>query len=87
MSGDLHSRQKPRCLLSECSLAAFQLKPEILSISFLGTSTSGSPGTGFAVEHLHGKVTAKSRVGTNFCGRLGHYSDISYKNIAYNEHK
>ena len=54
---------------------------------FLAHPRRVRPGTGFAVEHLHGKVTAKSRVGTNFCGRLRHYSDISYKNIAYNEHK
>ena len=87
MSGDLHSRQKPCCLLSECALAAFQLKPEILSISFPGSSLLGSPGTSFTAEHLHGKVTGKRRVGVSFCGRLRHKSDRSYKNIAYNEHK
>lgn len=71
----------------ECALAAFQIKPEILSISFPGSSPSGFLGTGFTAEHLHGKVTAKRRVGMNFCGSLKHYSDRSYKNIAYHEHK
>lgn len=46
----------------ECALAAFQIKPEILSISFPGSSLSGFLRTGFSAEHLHIKVTAKRRL-------------------------
>lgn len=57
----IQGRSFAACFL-ECALAAFQIKPEILSISFPGSSLSGFPRTGFSAEQLHGKVTARRRL-------------------------
>lgn len=51
--------------MQEHALAAFQVNFEICRVSFPGPSSSGLSWTIFTVEHLHGKVTTKSRVGMN----------------------
>lgn len=71
----------------EHALAALQVNFEICRVSFPGPFSSGSAVTSFTLEHLHGKVATKSRVGMNACGMLALLPGRSYKNTANHKHK
>lgn len=75
--------------LSACKSMPWLLSRSTLRfrVSFPGPSSSGLSWTIFTVEHLHGKVTTKSRVGMNVCGMLALLPDRSYKNTANHKRK